>query len=308
MKSQPLSEQTPASEGRRARIVPRDLLSLTGVTVIAAAGDSALLFKRLTAPLYEQPILSPAASLTIVLRGRKELHFSGGRRETLRAGDALFLAPEIFKVSDLFTAADGVFEQYLLFFDRTLLLEFLQERPLRLKGAALPPPALRIEASAALKRYLASVSGAFGGGARSNARMLRLKLLESLELIDQADRSRTFADWLFQTLHRQVRDPLRLVEELYASRLSLEDFASLCNCSLSSFQRAFRRQTGQSPGKWIQRKRMEHARRLLSRPEQNVTDAALALGYENISHFIRIFRRAFGLSPAQYRQRQFDQR
>ncbi|XAW88453.1 helix-turn-helix domain-containing protein [Vibrio sp. CDRSL-10 TSBA] len=47
------------------------------------------------------------------------------------------------------------------------------------------------------------------------------------------------------------------------------------------------------------RLKLQQARRYLG--HLSVTDTALELGYENISHFIRLFKKEFGVTPKQFK-------
>ncbi len=54
---------------------------------------------------------------------------------------------------------------------------------------------------------------------------------------------------------------------------------------------------------YVQRLRIEDARRRLERTEASVDEIAWQVGYEEAAFFRRLFRRTTGLSPAAYRKR-----
>ncbi|MGY5708961.1 helix-turn-helix domain-containing protein [Vibrio cincinnatiensis] len=56
--------------------------------------------------------------------------------------------------------------------------------------------------------------------------------------------------------------------------------------------------TGQTPTAYLTEIKLQQAKPLLR--QVSVTEAALELGYENISYFIRLFKNKFGLTPKQY--------
>ena len=56
------------------------------------------------------------------------------------------------------------------------------------------------------------------------------------------------------------------------SNLKLEEFAFLCNMSLSSFKRRFLKEFGESPGKWLQDKRLQRAHELLLEGDLTASD------------------------------------
>ena len=65
----------------------------------------------------------------------------------------------------------------------------------------------------------------------------------------------------------------------------------------SSFCRAFKRHTGRTLVEYLHQRRVECAMLLLGRGGHSIGEAALASGFQNISHFNRVFRRLAGRSP-----------
>ncbi|MBC9179293.1 helix-turn-helix domain-containing protein [Pseudoroseomonas ludipueritiae] len=82
--------------------------------------------------------------------------------------------------------------------------------------------------------------------------------------------------------------------------LRLHELAAMANLSAFHFQRMFRASHGVSPQGWIQRRRLECARRLL-RGGTPVVQIATACGFSSQSHLTRVFKAATGTTPAAYR-------
>lgn len=72
------------------------------------------------------------------------------------------------------------------------------------------------------------------------------------------------------------------------------------------FARRFQSATGHAPLDYVQRLRVEQAKRRLERTGEPVEEIAWRVGYEDPSAFRRLFQRVAGISPGQYR-RQFAQ-
>ena len=72
--------------------------------------------------------------------------------------------------------------------------------------------------------------------------------------------------------------------------------------SVRTLARRFRRSTGNSPGEYIQRVKIEAAKRALETGER-VSAVASVVGYADPAAFRRIFTRLTGLTPAEYRAR-----
>ena len=82
---------------------------------------------------------------------------------------------------------------------------------------------------------------------------------------------------------------------------SVPQIAARCHMSESSFRRAFRTLTGESPAAYLRRMRIDRARQLLESGECSVRAAAFACGYEDEFYFSRVFRRETGMAPREYR-------
>jgi len=99
---------------------------------------------------------------------------------------------------------------------------------------------------------------------------------------------------------------LRLIDERLSdspAAPTLEVLASLCNLSIRQLTRGFRVSRGCSIGDYIERRRMEHAKRLLVSGE-SVKSIAFTMGFSSPSSFTYAFRRTVGTSPRNFRQRQ----
>ncbi|WP_246050522.1 helix-turn-helix domain-containing protein [Leptospira langatensis] len=90
------------------------------------------------------------------------------------------------------------------------------------------------------------------------------------------------------------------MEKNFDKRLSIEDYSILTGRSISSFQRDFKKIYGLSPKKWLTIQRMKKAKELLENGGASVTDVALSIGYENISHFIRAFQEQYEVTPGEF--------
>jgi len=72
----------------------------------------------------------------------------------------------------------------------------------------------------------------------------------------------------------------------------------------SYFARVFKKVTGETPHRFVERVRLDHARTLLERTEMPVAMIASELGYRSHSHFTRQFRTMLGIPPDHLRRRQ----
>ena len=84
---------------------------------------------------------------------------------------------------------------------------------------------------------------------------------------------------------------------------SLAALAADCGVHPVYLCAAFRAAHGCSPGQYVRRLRIEHARRLLTTTRQTISAIAFASGFSDQSHLTRHFRAATGMTPGEYRRR-----
>lgn len=93
----------------------------------------------------------------------------------------------------------------------------------------------------------------------------------------------------------------QLVEEDLTRNWRVPELARALNVSVSAFAHGFRAEVGDSPARWLSRKRMAYARRLLV--SHTATEVAEMLGFANPFHFSRVFKRMTGETPSSVRRR-----
>ncbi|MFP4095199.1 MAG: helix-turn-helix domain-containing protein [Cyclobacteriaceae bacterium] len=88
--------------------------------------------------------------------------------------------------------------------------------------------------------------------------------------------------------------------------LSVDLLSEKACMSKSTFFRYFKKMLGLSPVDFVNKKRMQIARKMLSQGDSAVTDVCFAVGYNNTSHFIRSFKKFYGCTPKQYQKHNFQ--
>ncbi len=103
------------------------------------------------------------------------------------------------------------------------------------------------------------------------------------------------------------REPLREVQRWIADHpaadLSVETLASKASLSPRQFARAFAAEVGMPPGRYVDRVRLETARRRMEDTADGVAETARLCGYGTPEAMRRAFIRTLGISPAEYRRR-----
>lgn len=89
----------------------------------------------------------------------------------------------------------------------------------------------------------------------------------------------------------------------FRSKVTLEALANIAGLTPSSYSRSFKREKGLTPVEYLSRIRLAHAKKLLSRPNVSVKEAAGESGFGNEYYFSRLFKREVGVSPTIYIKR-----
>jgi transcriptional regulator GlxA family with amidase domain len=103
------------------------------------------------------------------------------------------------------------------------------------------------------------------------------------------------------------REPLRevqrrVIEDVGAAH-TVEAMAAVASMSPRHFARAFRAETGLTPARYVERVRLEAARRRLEETGEPVAAVAAGCGFGTAETMRRSFLRALGVGPAEYRRR-----
>jgi len=91
------------------------------------------------------------------------------------------------------------------------------------------------------------------------------------------------------------------IDRTYAEELDVARLAEIACVSEAHFIRSFRATFGETPHRYLQRRRVERAMFLLRETDRSVTDVSLDVGFTSLGTFSRTFRDIVGLSPREYR-------
>jgi AraC-like DNA-binding protein len=94
----------------------------------------------------------------------------------------------------------------------------------------------------------------------------------------------------------------------YAKPLDIPTLARVAYVSEAHFIRTFRATFGETPHRYLQRRRVERAMFLLRESEGSVSEICLDVGFTSLGTFSRTFQRIVGESPTRYRARAADLR
>jgi AraC family transcriptional regulator len=94
------------------------------------------------------------------------------------------------------------------------------------------------------------------------------------------------------------------IEHSFQSEMSLASLAEEAGYSRGHFLKMFRTSMGMTPHRYLLKRRTDHARALLKRPEMSIIDVAADCGFSSQAHLTQVFRKHVGVTPGDYRRNQ----
>src|SRR5512138_1951070 len=99
-----------------------------------------------------------------------------------------------------------------------------------------------------------------------------------------------------------IEDVMKYIREHLNEPIDRETLADVAGFSVPHFHRVFTAHVGESAISYVRRLRLERAARKLRMGAVDITEVALAAGYETHAAFSKAFKQQFGFSPSQFRQ------
>ena len=106
------------------------------------------------------------------------------------------------------------------------------------------------------------------------------------------------------TKDKRIEEALDYISRHICEDIDLDKLALETCLSKDHFIRIFKKETGMTPLKFINQKKIERAQLMLVTQPVSVKNIALALAYEDFSYFNRLFKKTTGFTPKDYRLRQ----
>jgi transcriptional regulator GlxA family with amidase domain len=92
------------------------------------------------------------------------------------------------------------------------------------------------------------------------------------------------------------------MDRTYAEPLDVPALARIASVSEAHFIRTFRATFGETPHRYLQRRRVERSMWLLRESDRSVTEICFDVGFNSLGTFSRTFRDIVGISPIAYRR------
>ena len=100
----------------------------------------------------------------------------------------------------------------------------------------------------------------------------------------------------------RINEVTQYIREHIDEPLNREVLAAVAGFSVPHFHRIFTAHVGENIASYVRRVRLERAGRKLRMGAVDITEVALAAGYDTHAAFSKAFKQHFGLSPSEFRQ------
>jgi transcriptional regulator GlxA family with amidase domain len=114
-----------------------------------------------------------------------------------------------------------------------------------------------------------------------------------------------FSIFRFQKDHADdaVATVQQFMEKNFSNTITMAEMAGISNMSTRNLIRRFEHATGNTPLEYLQRLRIENAKKLFESRNDGIQQVAVKCGYEDMSFFRKVFKRHVGMTPREYKDK-----
>ncbi|MEL7002659.1 MAG: AraC family transcriptional regulator [Bacteroidota bacterium] len=153
-----------------------------------------------------------------------------------------------------------------------------------------------------ITKFIESIEFYFENPTLVNDDLLELKIKELILLLIQTKNASSILELVEELYSPRVANLKKVINLHQYQNLSIEKLATLCGLSVSSFKREFRDIYTDSPGNYLNMKKIEKAKELLQVGNLSVSEISYEVGFNDPYYFTRIFKKKEGIPPSTYRE------
>ena len=124
--------------------------------------------------------------------------------------------------------------------------------------------------------------------------------LHSLLVAIARDYEKTKNDSLGFEISDCIEASTSMIKENLSNPPSIKQLAKQAGISEAGFRKRFRKEIGSSPLDYVNRRRVEEAKRLMTADDANIKEIAHNMGFSSRQYFSTVFKRVTGISPGEF--------
>ena len=251
-----------------------------------------------TKEISKQQILLNKNTFSFLQEGTKEVFFDNSSY-SIDNSQFLLMKSGHCLMTEKLSSVEEKYKSILFFFSNDSVLKFIRKFELEKKDTEVYYSTYLFKYDAFIKGFANSILDISKLSKSIQKKILAAKFEEIMLYLTEF-KGVDFLYSLINNSDNQNQKFIQTVESNQLNKLSLKELSFLSNMSVSTFKREFEKHFHNSPSKWFQEKRLEHAAFLLKNKSKRPSDIFEEIGYENLSNFIQAFKMKFGLTPKQY--------
>jgi len=192
-------------------------------------------------------------------------------------------------------------EAIAIYFYEDVLREIYTETPALFEKNQSRNLLRKIASNDLVNEYIQSILFYFENPVVADEQLITLKLKELIILLLKTDKYQSVLELMTDLFRPHTASFKQVIESHLYSDIGIDELAHLCNMSLSTFKREFKKVFQDSPAKYIKQKKLEKSAKLLTISDQSITTIAIECGFSSAAYFSTAFRQHFKKTPKNYR-------
>jgi len=239
----------------------------------------------------------------LYIKGEGSKMLSNDNNITVRKKEAVLLKCGTYFLDMVKNSDDDKMEVIAFHLFPDLLKDlFVNELPALIERNTRKPETQHVIPDDTIARFVDSMEFYFQNPRLVNEELLGLKIKELILLLVQTKNVDSVLE-LVADLYSTRTVSLKKVIDLHQySNLGMEELAKICNLSLSSFKREFKKVFNDSPANYILNAKLKKAQELLTMSDMPINEIAYDTGFNDPLYFTRQFTKKVGASPSAYRK------
>ena len=246
--------------------------------------------------ITKQQIILNQNTFSFLTEGTKEVFFDSSALSIDNSSFLLMKAGHCLMTEKL--SAIHNYRSILLFFPNEIVSKIMRKAAVNVIKGQINQSVYAFQYDAFIQRFVTSLLDISKLSRATQDKLLEVKLEEILLYLTEMN-GFDFLNSLLSNGNNNKQKLIYTVESNVFSKLTIPELAFLCNMSISTFKREFEKCYSDSPMKWFQNKRLEHAHYLIHQEQKNASEIYFDIGYENLSSFIQAYKIKYGITPGQ---------